>query len=410
MDRSCTPLPSEQQVQDSVVNLSKDLKSTDTLINDYNISLRERMNSSNIKIKELYSFIDTFSREKVDAAHNEQKLREHSCRLRSSSIANNSYMTVQKALALSKKLDLEYKEAQQINLAYNSESILKKPTSANDDKIDEPFFGTLPIPQKVNQNNNSSSSKFHDNGAAMVKVTISDRFAWHKTTQFMYTSIEKNPELIHNLADHQVDFLQECFEKVCLCSAEMYSREKDSDSSSDESESEDKEGTLNVDSVADIIFNDNIYDDQDDNIDCDNLQLSMPTPLLELEEGSESNCQSDDENDSSYLDFEEFSTSPKNILMTISNISNDDFIEEKPYIEQLFEKKLDILHGNSDIISNAIDDNTVIIQKGKDLDLTPTQSHIESAKTNHQNSKNVLDQMIGVKSNHGSGTFVDDLF
>lgn len=410
MDRSCTPLPSEQQVKSSVDNLNRDLKSTDTLTNDYNISLKERMNSNNIKIKELNSFIDTFSRENVNAANNERKLREHNCRLRSSSIAKDSYMTVQKALALGKQIDLQNKEAQQIRLAYERESILRKPISANNDEMDSPFFASLPIPQKVNQKNNTNSLKFHDNGSAIVKITISDRFTWNKTTQFMYTSIEKNPELIHNLADHQLDFLQECFEKVYLCSAEMYSRETYSDSSSDKSDTDDKEETLNVDSVADIIFNDNIYDDQDDIIDCADLQLSISTPLLELEKSLENICQSDDENYSSYLDFEEFSTSPKNILMTISNISNDDFIEEKPFIEQLFEKKLDNVQGNSDSIPKAVDDDSVRLQKRESLDLTPTQSHIKSEKTHHQNSKNVLDQMIGVKSSHSSGNFVDDLF
>lgn len=125
MDRSCTPLPSEQQVKSSVDNLNRNLKSTDTLTNDYNISLKERMNSNNIKIKELNSFIDTFSRENVNAANNERKLREHNCRLRSSSIAKDSYMTVQKALALGKQIDLQNKEAQQIRLAYERESILK---------------------------------------------------------------------------------------------------------------------------------------------------------------------------------------------------------------------------------------------------------------------------------------------
>lgn len=170
----------------------------------------------------------------------------------------------------------------------------------------------------------------------------------------------------------------------------MYSRETYSDSSSDESDTDDKEETLNVDSVADIIFNDNIYDDQDDIIDCADLQLSISTPLLELEKSLENICQSDDENYSSYLDFEEFSTSPKNILMTISNISNDDFIEEKPFIEQLFEKKLDKVQGNSDTIPKAVDDDSVRLQKRESLDLTPTQSHIKSEKTHHQNSKTFL--------------------
>lgn len=410
MDRSCTPLPSEQLVKDSVDSLRGDLKSTETLTNDYNISLRDRMCSSNIKIKELNSFIDTFSRENVDAANNERKLREYSCKLRSSSVAKDSYITVQKALALSKRLDLEYKEAQQIRLAYNTVSILKKSSSANNDEVSTPFFVSLPNSQNVIQKTISNSPKTHDNGAAIVKITISDRFTWNKTTQFMYTSIEKNPELIHNLSDHQIDFLQECFEKVCLCCAEMCSRERSSDSSSDEASNEDKDDTLDVDSVADITFNDNIYDDQDDSFDCGDLHLSISTPILELERSLEDFCQSDDEDYSSYLENEEFSTSPKNILMAISNNSNNNFIEEKPFIEQLFEKKLDKVKGNSDIISKAVSDKAVISQKSKELDLTPTQSHIKCEKATHKNSKYVLDQMLGVGSSHGSGNFVDNLF
>lgn len=410
MDRSGTPLPSKQQVKDSVNNLNKNLKSTDTLVNDYNITLRDRINSNCINIKELNSFINTFSRENLDSAYNEQKLREHTCRLKSLSKYNDSCITVQKALALSKEMDLQYKDVQQIQRAYHSSSILRKPIATSFKRVGKSLFVSLPIIPQVNHKNKTNCSKYHDNGAAMVKVSISDRFTWNKTNQYMYTSIEKNPELIHNLTEHQLDFLQECFEKVCICSAEMYYRENSSESSSEESDSEDKEDTLNVDSVSDIIFNDNIYDEQDDIIKDVELQLSVPKSLSELDKDLENVYQSDDENYSSYLDFEEFSTSPKNILMSMSDKSNNDFMEEKPFIEKLFEKKLNKVQVKADCIVKTISENVVESQRTERLNLTPTKSHIKSEKTKQQNSINVLDQMIRGESNYRSGNFVDNLF
>ena len=411
MERSSTPVPSPKQVKESVETVKKNANSSDTLVNDYLHSLSGCIDLNRINPKDLDSFINTFSSKTLEENAYAQHQRMKISKARNAIKIIDPPITVDQTLSYRKTRDDREKVDKSMECPCTADCLLMKNGHYNKNKETE----SASVRRRKFAENSSKSGyvkiKFHKNGAAVVKVSISETFRWTKTNHNMYSNIEKNPELISNLTKEQLDFLQVCFENVCLCIAELNFREKMEEAASDAATINSEE-TVKLDCIADIIFNESTYE----NIDEQEEKLeAVPRKPIDLEESLEQLCQLD-EDCSSYLDFESSST----CLDSIEQYDNDDFITPKPFIEQLFEEKINKASKISYLNNpNFLAEDNINISSGdltepkekEQLCLTPVSSHCKSKAQNiKQNPKHVLDQMMGIKQQYRLGNACDNLF
>ena len=62
--------------------------------------------------------------------------------------------------------------------------------------------------------------------------------------------------------------------------------------------------------------------------------------ILDLKNNVEDFSQLDNSSYSSYLDFDDISKLPEMLLLNMLKENDEDFINEKPFIEQIFERKI----------------------------------------------------------------------
>lgn len=411
MERSSTPVPSPQQVSESIENIKRSANSSDTLVNDYSLSLSGRVDLNTVDPKDLDCFINTFSSKTIDKNVNAQHQRMKISKARNAMRIIDPPLTVDQTLSSREPRKDHKKNDKKMECPCKDDCVLMK--NGYYDRNKDAEYASMRRRESAESSSKKGyvKTKLHKNGAAVVKVSISESFRWTKTNHNMYTNIEKNPELITNLTEEQLDFLQVCFEKVCLCIAELDFREMMEEAASEAATINDEE-TAKLDSIADIKFNESMYENDDEN---EERLAVVPQEPTGLEESLEQLCQLD-EDCSSYLDFKSFST----CLESIAQNEDEEFINPKPFIEQLFEEKIKKTTNISYLTNlNSLDEDNINVssedltepKENEELNLTPVPSHCKSKAQNiKQNPKHVLDQMMGIKQQYHSGNFCDNLF
>jgi len=146
--------------------------------------------------------------------------------------------------------------------------------------------------------------------------------------------------------------------------------------------------------------------------------------ILDLKNNVEDFSQLDNSSYSSYLDFDDISKLPEMLLLNMLKENDEDFINEKPFIEQIFERKItyptDILDCSDASSENITNPNLLSLSKHKaskqslieSCNSTSLSSHSTSKAQNikQKRSKQVVDQMFVVKPSYPSRNLFDDLF
>ena len=419
MERAGTPIPTSSQVQNSVKNTNNELKSTTTLVNVSMSNVSDHVDLNRIKLKEVHSF----GNNKLKALHTLKKDKNAVTETKNSD--KDLYITVQKALTIGKKIDVHYKAIKQgQGISYNKSVLLRDSYFKKKSKLKKLIAVGLTTVHEISHKNQSKMLSFHKNGAAVVKIVISDSFTWSKTNQNMYSYIEKNPELITNLSEKQLGFLQECFEKVCVCSAEISHRKSTENSLSGDSDNGFSKKIVKNNLISDSEINNKLYGYSDETNSNSEILSSTSKNILDLKNNVEDFSQLDNSSYSSYLDFDDISKLPEMLLLNMLKENDEDFINEKPFIEQIFERKItyptDILDCSDASSENITNPNLLSLSKHKaskqslieSCNSTSLSSHSTSKAQNikQKRSKQVVDQMFVVKPSYPSRNLFDDLF